>query len=49
MTSRNGQSSDFDPAQLGFEDAFRQLSEIAEHLEAGGLTLPRQRPGMNRV
>ena len=39
MTSRNGQSSDFDPAQLGFEDAFRQLSEIAEHLEAGGLTL----------
>jgi exodeoxyribonuclease VII small subunit len=24
---------------LGFEDAFRQLAEIAERLEAGGLTL----------
>jgi exodeoxyribonuclease VII small subunit len=27
------------PAELGFEDAFRQLAEIAERLEAGGLTL----------
>lgn len=25
--------------ELGFEDAFRQLAEIAEKLEAGGLTL----------
>lgn len=39
MTSPNGQSSDFDPIQIGFEDAFRQLTEIAETLEAGGLTL----------
>ena len=39
MTSPNGQPSDTDLSQLGFEDAFRQLTEIAEHLEAGGLTL----------
>lgn len=39
MTSHNGQSPDSDPAPIGFEDAFRQLTEIAESLEAGGLTL----------
>ena len=39
MTSPNGQTSDTDLNQLGFEDAFRQLAEIAETLEAGGLTL----------
>jgi exodeoxyribonuclease VII small subunit len=39
MTSPNGQSSDIDPGQIGFEDAFRQLTAIAETLEAGGLTL----------
>lgn len=39
MTSPNGQTSGTDLSQLGFEDAFRQLTEIAEHLEAGGLTL----------
>ena len=39
MTSPNGHTSDTDFSQLGFEDAFRQLTEIAGHLEAGGLTL----------
>ena len=39
MTSPNGHASDTDFSQLGFEDAFRQLTEIAEHLESGGLTL----------
>ena len=27
------------PEEPGFEDAFRQLAEISERLEAGGLTL----------
>ena len=39
MTSPNGQPSDADLSQLGFEDAYRQLTEIAEGLESGGLTL----------
>ena len=29
----------FDPENMTFEEAFRQLAEIAEKVEAGGLTL----------
>ena len=29
----------FNPGELTFEEAFRQLAEIAEKMEAGGLTL----------
>ena len=39
MTSNDVQPSSADKEDLGFEDAFRQLTEIAERLEAGGLTL----------
>ena len=39
MTSNNGQPSGSEVGELGFEEAFRRLAEIAEHLEAGGLTL----------
>ena len=39
MASDDSQTTDPVSEQLGFEDAFRQLAEIAETLEAGGLTL----------
>jgi exodeoxyribonuclease VII small subunit len=41
MTANNADPVDSStgPEELGFEDAFRQLAEIAERLEAGGLTL----------
>lgn len=40
MTSNDSQPSNSSGLEeLGFEDAFRQLSEIAENLETGGLTL----------
>ena len=41
MTSSNSLPADQPPdgGDLTFEDAFRRLSEIAERLEAGGLTL----------
>ena len=39
MAANDSQSPDTVAEQLGFEDAFRQLAEIAETLEAGGLTL----------
>ena len=39
-TESNSQTGAWtDSEELGFEDAFRQLAEIAETLEAGGLTL----------
>ncbi len=39
MTANDALPSDSGLDQIGFEDAFRQLTEIAERLEAGGLTL----------
>ena len=41
MTAENGHSRDVIPeaGDLEFEGAFRKLAEIAERLEAGGLTL----------
>ena len=41
MTSQDPHPADSvpDDGELSFEDAFRNLSEIAERLEAGGLTL----------
>ena len=41
MTSDQSDPVDIstNPDEPGFEDAFRQLAEIAERLEAGGLTL----------
>jgi exodeoxyribonuclease VII small subunit len=39
MTPNDAQSSNSGQDELGFEEAFRQLTEIAERLEAGGLTL----------
>ena len=39
MTSNDTHPSDPVAEEPGFEDAFRQLTEIAERLEAGGLTL----------
>ena len=39
MAANDSQSPDAVSEQLGFEEAFRQLAEIAENLEAGGLTL----------
>ena len=39
MTPNDAQPSNSGQDELGFEEAFRQLTEIAERLEAGGLTL----------
>ncbi len=39
MTSNDTHSLNSGSDELGFEEAFRQLTEIAERLEAGGLTL----------
>ena len=39
MASSEPRSPDPVTNELGFEEAFRQLAEIAETLEAGGLTL----------
>ena len=39
MTSENAESMNAGTEGLAFEDAYRQLTEIAEQLEAGGLTL----------
>ena len=39
MASNEPRPSDSVSDELGFEEAFRQLAEIAETLEAGGLTL----------
>ena len=41
MTAKQSDSAEVstNSEELGFEDAFRQLAEIAERLEAGGLTL----------
>ena len=41
MTTENGHSGDAvpEPGNIEFEGAFRKLAEIAERLEAGGLTL----------
>ena len=41
MSTDNADSANpsVNPEELGFEDAFRRLDEIAERMEAGGLTL----------
>ena len=39
MTANNGHHPESDDRPLSFEDAFRQLAEIAEGMEKGGLTL----------
>ena len=39
MTTNNGHQPASDAQPLSFEDAFRQLAEIAEGMEKGGLTL----------
>ena len=39
MTTNNGHHPASDAQPLSFEDAFRQLAEIAEGMERGGLTL----------
>lgn len=39
MTTNNGYHPASDDQHLSFEDAFRQLAEIAEGMEKGGLTL----------
>ena len=39
MTNNNGHHPASDAQALSFEDAFRQLAEIAEGMEKGGLTL----------
>ena len=39
MTMNNGQHPAPDAQSPSFEDAFRQLAEIAEGMEKGGLTL----------
>ena len=39
MTTNNGHHPAPDAQPLSFEDAFRQLAEIAEGMEKGGLTL----------
>ena len=39
MTNNNGHQLASDAQPLSFEDAFRQLAEIAEGMEKGGLTL----------
>ena len=39
MTANNGHHPASDAQSLSFEDAFRQLAEIAEGMEKGGLTL----------
>ena len=39
MTTNNGHSPSSDVRPLSFEDAFRQLADIAEGMEKGGLTL----------
>ena len=39
MTADNGHHPASDAQPLSFEDAFRQLAEIAEGMEKGGLTL----------
>ena len=39
MTNNNGHQPASDAQPLSFEDAFRQLADIAEGMEKGGLTL----------
>ena len=39
MTNDNGHQPASDAQPLSFEDAFRQLADIAEGMEKGGLTL----------